>query len=139
MPPSTLQEQLIRDEGMRLKPYVDSVGKTSIGVGRNLSDVGISQAEALILLAGDIKNAEDRLEQELPWTGGLDNVRHAALVGMTFNMGIGRLLQFQDFLSAMARGDYKAASVAMLDSLWAKQVGVRALRLSVQIATGIWQ
>ena len=36
-----LVQQLTRDEGIRNKPYVDTVGKVTIGVGRNLSDVGL--------------------------------------------------------------------------------------------------
>lgn len=34
------------DEGLSLKPYTDTRGKLTIGYGRNLTDVGISQAEA---------------------------------------------------------------------------------------------
>lgn len=40
-----LLSELSRDEGRRLKPYLDTVGKTTIGVGRNLTDVGISEDE----------------------------------------------------------------------------------------------
>ena len=29
-----LKEELLRDEGLELKPYTDTVGKTTIGVGR---------------------------------------------------------------------------------------------------------
>lgn len=134
-----LEEQLARDEALRLKPYKDSVGKLTIGVGRNLDDVGISRDEAMFLLANDIKNAAAHLEQELPWTGGLDEVRRGALINMTFNMGIGSLVQFHNFLAALQGGDFKRASQEMLDSLWAKQVGPRAQRLSTQIETGEWQ
>ena len=42
----TIEEQLILHEGLRLKPYRDTVGKLTIGVGRNLDDVGITRAEA---------------------------------------------------------------------------------------------
>ena len=45
-----LLSDLVRDEGLRLRPYADTVGKTTIGVGRNLTDVGISHDEALALL-----------------------------------------------------------------------------------------
>ena len=31
-------DQLKRDEGLRLTPYQDSVGKLTIGYGRNLDD-----------------------------------------------------------------------------------------------------
>src|SRR4051812_27390106 len=36
-----LVNQLIIDEGLKLSPYTDTVGKLTIGVGRNLTDVGI--------------------------------------------------------------------------------------------------
>ena len=58
---------------------------------------------------------------------------------MCFNLGIGRLLNFRNFLSALQSGDHKAAAAEMLDSLWAKQVGARAQRLALQIETGTWQ
>jgi len=135
----SLVEQLVRDEELRLKPYRDSVGKLTIGVGRNLDDVGVTQAEALALLANDIQNARSHLEQYLPWAGGLDEVREAALVNMCFNMGIGALMNFHKFLAALQAGDYKTAAAEMLDSLWAKQVGIRAQRLALQIETGFWQ
>jgi lysozyme len=135
----TLIEQLIRDEGVVLHPYTDSVGKLTIGIGRNLTDVGITQAEATYLLVNDIQNATDHLEKALPWTGGLDDVRHSALLNMTFNMGIGRLCGFTKFLVAMQAEDWKTARNEMLDSLWAKQVGVRAQRLAIQIETGVCQ
>jgi len=53
---------------LRLKPYRDSVGKLTIGVGRNLDDVGISAEEADVLLANDIAKAQAELKQALPWT-----------------------------------------------------------------------
>lgn len=58
----TLIDQLVRDEGLRLHPYIDSVGKLTIGVGRNLTDMGISQAETEMLLSNDIANAGKRRE-----------------------------------------------------------------------------
>ena len=48
-----LISQLIIDEGIKLKPYTDSVGKLTIGVGRNLNDVGISEDEARFLLGNE--------------------------------------------------------------------------------------
>ena len=134
-----LIEQLIRDEGMQLKPYKDTVGKITIGCGRNLDDVGISREEAMMLLANDAQNASNQVEQHLPWAANLDKIRFWALVNMSFNLGIARLLEFRNFLGALQAGDYKAASSEMLDSLWARQVGSRAQRLAIQIETGIWQ
>ena len=136
---SNLKDQLVRDEELRLKPYTDSVGKTTIGVGRNLTDKGISFQEAQGLLTNDIADAAADLAAKLPWTATLDDARKGALTNMCFNMGIGGLLEFHDFLAKMQAGNFSAAAGAMLDSLWARQVGARATRLSIQIQTGQWQ
>ena len=136
---ASLKDQLVRDEELRLKPYTDSVGKLTIGVGRNLTDKGISFQEAQELLANDIADATADLQAKLPWTATLDDVRKGAMLNMTFNMGIGGLLEFHDFLARMQRGDFPGAAGAMLDSLWARQVGPRATRLSIQIQSGVWQ
>jgi lysozyme len=48
-----LADQLIKHEGLRLKPYHCPAGKHTIGVGRNLEDKGITEKEAVILLEND--------------------------------------------------------------------------------------
>jgi len=133
-----LQDQLIRDEGLRLKPYTDTVGKLTIGVGRNLTDRGITQTEAFYLLDRDIDLADLDCRARLPWFDTLDEVRQAALVNMCFNLGINRLMKFKHTLECIKHGDYEQASVAMLESLWAQQTGDRSLRLAEQIRTGKW-
>ena len=134
----TIEEQLIRDEGIRLKPYKDSVGKLTIGVGRNLDDVGISQDEATLMLSNDIAAATRRIQMTLPWAASLDMVRFNVLVNMSFNLGYG-LFQFKQTLAAIEVGNWSAAAVGMLSSKWAMQVGARATRLAEQMRTGEWQ
>jgi lysozyme len=131
----TMVAELSRDEGRELKPYVDSVGKTSIGVGRNLTDVGISDAECDALLANDVARTTAWLDRNLPWWRGLDAVRQRVIVNMAFNM-LGGLLEFTQFLAAARQGNWQAAHDEMLDSKWAKQVGARAQRLATMMLTG---
>ena len=131
---ATLDEQLLLHEGLHLKPYVDTVGKVTIGVGRNLTDVGLSLPEIGNLLADDIERAR-RLVQRFPWFNDLDMVRTKVLVDMAFNLG-GRLLGFKLFLAAVGRGDYTVASTEMLNSAWARQVPTRAARLATMMRTG---
>ena len=51
--------RLIEDhEGRRSHIYTDTVGKLTIGVGRNLTDRGLSDDEIDYLLANDIKIAK---------------------------------------------------------------------------------
>ena len=131
-----LREQLILDEGLRLKPYKDTTGKITIGVGRNLSDVGISMHEAMLLLDNDVEAVEDDLDQRLPWWRGLSEARQLVLANMCFNLGIGRLTGFQNTLAAIKSEDYAAAADGMLASKWAGQVGKRAHRLAKMMREG---
>lgn len=132
-----LAEELERDEGKRLKPYKDSVGKWSIGIGRNLDDKGISQSECALMLANDIAEHLGLLDKYLPWWKSLDEVRQRVLANMAFNLGVGpsaeqptgKLLTFKTTLAAIERGDFEGAANGMSASAWARQVGVRATRL----------
>ena len=132
----TLTDQLIRHEGLMLKPYRDSMGILTIGVGRNLDDVGITRDEAIMMLNHDIDNARADLARVFPWTQNLDPVRLDALTNMCFNLGIGRLRGFARMLLALQAGDWTEAAQQALDSKWAVQVGNRSHELAQQFITG---
>lgn len=141
-----LHAQLKLHEGFRLFPYKDTEGFLTIGVGRNLQNVGISSDECEVLLASDIRRAKLALQHALPWTESLDEIRKMALIELVFNMGIGNaaigtgLLGFKKTLSAIQRSLYDEAADNLLLSKWANQVGAtRARRISEQIRTGQWQ
>lgn len=131
-----LRKSLKRHEGKRLLPYEDQVGKTTIGFGRNLTDVGISEEEAELLLDNDISRAVGEAAMRVPCWPLLDHARQEVIVEMIFNLGWPRLAGFVRFMAALERGDFTAASVEMLDSKWALQVGQRADRLSRQMRDG---
>jgi lysozyme len=131
-----LRAELARDECVRLKPYLDSVGKLTIGTGRNLDDVGIREDENDYLLTNDIIQIEQDLDRYLPWWKNLDPVRQRVIANMCFNLGIGRLLGFKNTLPAIQNGRYEVAAQGMLHSLWARQVKQRAVRLADMMQTG---
>lgn len=133
-----IREQLVRDEGLRLKPYVDTVGKMTIGVGHNLTDKGITEEQAYLLLDADIAEVQQALAG-FAWFSQLDSVRQGAMLNMAFNLGVSGLLHFPNMISALSRGDWPTASQEMMNSLWATQVGQRAIRLSQQVLVGVWQ
>lgn len=132
-----LKAQLIIDEDLKLKPYIDTVGKTTIGVGRCLDDRGITKAEALYLLDNDIASVSTELSAALPWFSKLDDARQNVLLNCAFNLGVGGLLKFVKTLEFVKQGNYKAAAAELLKSKWAGQVGDRAKRLSQIMDTGI--
>ncbi len=130
-----LAAELKRDEGVKLKPYVDTVGKLTIGVGRNLTDVGISQEEADYLLRNDIAEAQTLLDRGIQWWRTLDEERQLVLLNMAFNLGPG-LFGFTNTLAAVQNHEWEAAALAMSHSKWAEQVGLRADRLIERMRTG---
>tara|TARA_E500000178_G_scaffold331236_1_gene363941 strand:+ start:113 stop:526 length:414 start_codon:yes stop_codon:yes gene_type:complete len=134
-----LIEQLKRHEGIKLTPYKCTSDKLTIGVGRNLEDVGISEAEAEILLQNDIQRAVTQLKERFPWTLELDEVRFAALINFTFNVGIGTVSKFVNAMALLKAKNYDMAADEFLKSRWAEQVGQRAVEVTEQIRTGEWQ
>lgn len=132
-------EQLKRHEGLRLKPYRCTAGKLTIGYGRNLEDVGISNAEAEAMLSNDLERCANEVAKHVDAFDKLNDARQAVLVNMCFNLGIAGLLKFKKFIAAVNDGLFELASKEMLDSQWAKQVGNRAIELSEQMKTGVWK
>ncbi len=125
-----LEDTLIRHEGLRLKPYRDTVGKLTIGVGRNLDDVGITEDEAMYMLHTDIGRVRVQLAGSFVWYPGLNSVRKDVLINMVFNLGLGRFKRFRRLIAAIEICRWDQAAKEMLDSKWAKQVGRRAIELA---------
>lgn len=133
-----LVNELERDEGLKLKPYRDNGPKKrlTIGIGRNLEDVGITRGEAYVLLHNDIDRVTVDLNTHIPWWTELEDTRARVIANMTFNMGIEKLLEFKKTLALIQGSNFGKAAEEMLRSEWAVEVGVRAARLSRMIAFG---
>jgi lysozyme len=129
---STVREQLKKQEGVKRFAYIDTVGKTTIGCGRNLTDKGLSKAEVELFLTNDIIDAEDdarRLLSDLHFDV-LSETRKAVIVNMAFNLGYARLSRFSAMLGALKAGRYQDAAREMRNSTWATQVKGRAEELA---------
>ncbi len=131
-----MKRELRQDEGLRLKPYRCTAGRLTIGVGRNLDDVGLTENEADYLLENDVGRAMADLDRALPWWRGLSEARQRALVNMCFNMGCSRLRGFKNMLGSLRAGDGIGAAREALASRWADQVGPRAVRIAEMIREG---
>ena len=129
-----LREQLRQHEGWRTLPYTDTVGKLTIGCGRNLTDRGLSDREIRFLLDNDINDCINALAT-FPWFPDLDAMRQRVFVDLCF-MGIKRLRCFTKMLAASERGDWPTAALELLDSKYAQQVGQRAQTLAAMLETG---
>jgi lysozyme len=120
-----LREELIKHEGYSESAYPDSLGYWTIGIGHLIDGrIGgkLSQDTIYAIFEQDIENCVKDLDENLFWWRNLDPVRQRALINLCFNMGINKLLGFQNFLAHSQAGNYKEATKHLLDSKWAKQV-----------------
>jgi lysozyme len=152
---ATIIQRLMLNEGVRNKAYYCPAGKLTIGIGRNLDDNPLTEEEiavighncrgkcitneqAAYLCRNNIAQVKAQLDRELPWWRTLDIDRQFVMIDLCFNMGIKKLLTFQKTLNSIATGYYIIAGEQLMQSKYAKQVGVRARRNAYALKTGEW-
>lgn len=127
---------LLREhEGFRSRPYRDTVGKLTIGIGRNLDDRGISLAEANVMLGNDIGDAVRDLSRYVFWESA-SHARRIALINFRFQLGLAGFQKFKNTIAKLNAGDWGGAADAMLASKWAAQVPRRAKQITEMIRVG---
>ena len=134
---AALRELVQLHEGRRAFPYRDTVGKLTIGVGRNLTDRGLEEDEIDLLLANDIAIAAAACAEIFgPGFAGMSAPRRHALISMAFNMGGARLAGFRRMRAALEIDDWTTAAAEALDSRWAVQTGRRAVHIAAMLRDG---
>lgn len=136
--PAKARTMLVRDEGLRLKPYRCTAGRLTVGVGHNLDDLGISEAVAYQMLNEDVKAAEDgclSLFGEKVWNSWSEN-RRCGWVNFVFNLGLAGAGTFQNALKAAKGGNWKEVERHLKASKWYDQVGSRAERVIAMVCRG---
>ena len=131
-----LEAQLIVDEGKRNKMYMDSMYVPTIGIGHNLRDVPISDRAIRVIFEDDVAAAESDARRLVQSFDNLTDARKAVVVNMVFNLGATKFAKFRNTIAHIDVGLYDAAADGMMDSLWAQQVGQRAVRLANAMRIG---
>lgn len=140
-----LRDRLMVDEGLRLKPYYDSLGFPTQGVGHKLSNEryadlsawpDITEDHAMAWLDDDIAAASDQAAAEFTWFAPLDGIRQGVIIEMVFQLGIERVLGFKHMIIDMARGNYSNAADEMISSLWHTETPKRCEHLAAIMRTG---
>ena len=90
-----LLHTLIRHEGIKYKPYRCTAGKLTIGVGRNIEDVGISESEAMHMLKNDVAVVAAQCMGSFEWylTWGCLSLNSLKRLYRTSSLGISRRLE----------------------------------------------
>lgn len=113
-------------EGFSRLVYECTSGYATIGYGRNVEQVGISKEEADIMLNNDIAQCLKELRGIMNRFDDLPDKAQLVLVDMCYNLGLSKLLNFENMLDAIDAGNWQKASEELLDSRYAKQVKRRA-------------
>jgi len=128
-------DMLIKNEGMMCNLYTCKAGKTSIGVGRNLTDIGISEEEARFLAKNDKERAIKNLDKHWAVWRSFPKEAQLVCIDMTFNLGINGFMGFRKTRALMEMGMWLEASEELLDSKYKIQVGDRAYRNSAKLSS----
>ena len=131
-----LLHTLIRHEGIKYKPYRCTAGKLTIGVGRNIEDVGISESEAMHMLKNDVAVVAAQCMGSFEWYANLNEHRQEAIINLVFNMGLSKFKQFKKTISYIESGDFEKAGAELLDSNYARQVKGRAVEVANRLSEG---
>jgi lysozyme len=141
-----LREELTIDEGCIDKIYLDHLGYPTFGIGHLILetdpehgqevDTPVSKERIEECFEDDIEGVLTDLDRNMPWWADLCEDHQRVIANMCFNLGINRLLKFKKFLGALQEHDFETASVEMMDSRWATQVGPRSTRLRDRILKG---
>lgn len=135
-----LKEQIKHSEGVRTTAYKDTLNNWTTGIGHliRLSDEEyliekeLTEEEVDQIFITDLNQAIDDARKFI----SQDSIPEEAffvVVDMAFNLGLPKLMRFQNFQQALRDKDFVQASFEMLDSLWAKQLPNRSKRLAKQM------
>lgn len=130
-------QQIRQDEGFRQKPYEDTKGFLTIGIGHNLSSKPISVAAVNQIFADDLN---DTLSDCLrmfgdAWDRFPDLVKLGCL-NLMFNMGFTTFSQFDRTRDLLISGQYKEAGKNLLGTKWAKDVRAQRATRVTQLFMG---
>ena len=113
-------EMLKRSEGVELRPYKDTTGKWTVGVGHlmlpNDEMKDYSEVEVNTMLKSDLKLAEDTINRLV--LVPLTQTEFDALVHFTFNVGI-RAFKLSTLLRKLNNKQYIGAANEFM--AWTKQ------------------
>ena len=120
-------------EGYSKKMYKDTLGYPTIGIGFLVSSLELDEDVCDIILERRLKKNEEVLQRKMTYYSNLPIEVQNIIQNMYYQLG-NRLFNFVKTLHYIENGKWRAASLEMLQSLWAKQTPNRAKELSERMA-----
>jgi lysozyme len=131
------KEEIKKEEGFRMETYYCTEGHLTGGYGHKMlegEEVPKDKAGWDKLFERDFARAVTGADDLLMICPNINEIARNIVVEMVYQMGAYGVSKFKGMLKALQDGDYKQASVEMLDSKWAKQTPNRAKRMAERMA-----
>lgn len=131
-------------EGKRYKPYKDSLGLWTVGVGHLIGDGKtlppemnrtFTEEEIQQMFVKDYMHHKNAAEK-IPGYDNLNDNGKAGLIDLTFNMGPTWWKKWPRFTEAVKNGDVSSMVESLRNSKWYTQVGNRAEKVVSLIKNG---
>jgi lysozyme len=139
-----IMEMIKIHEGVRTKPYKDSLGLWTVGVGHLIGDGKslppewdreLSMKEVDELFAKDYMHHKEMATKTPGWDKA-NETGQAAMIDLAFNMGGAWYKKWPNTAKALESGDFNKAADGLKDSKWYTQVKGRAVKIVDMIRNG---
>jgi len=104
-----IQNYIKKNEGLKLKPYKCTAGKTTIGYGRNIEDNGITKDEADFMFYTDFSNCLNEYEKIFEGIK-IDDTAEMVCLDLLFNLGLPTFKKFKKFINCIKWKEYREAA-----------------------------
>ena len=122
---AVIADYVMRHEGLKTEPYMDTEGKLTIGIGHCLDTKPISQRACMVIFEDDCMDVERDLTKLVYDFDKLPDRAQMVLFDMVFQLGLGGVQKFKKMLLAIQERDWDKASDECLDSRYHKQTPAR--------------
>jgi lysozyme len=138
-----IKQMIIKHEGIKTRPYQDSLGLWTVGVGHLIgngkslpADMNreFSKDEVMAMFEKDFAH-HYKIAQNTPGWDKANETAKGAMIDLAFNMGQW-WNKFPNTAKALASGDWAGAAAGLRDSKWASQVKGRASTITGMIEQG---
>lgn len=134
----TLEQRIMRHEGLTTFPKPDAKDMWVIGYGHDLTEdqaqdysMGVSQPEAMDMLDSDIAAVkQETIDAGFMWMALLSPVRKDVIYEMCFQLGAEGVLEFTGMIAAIIAKHWQLAHDEMIRSIWDKQTPARCVELA---------
>ena len=132
----SLIDDIKKHEGFSSVVYKCTAGKLTVGYGKRVKYLKVTQEQAEEWLKEDLENLKYVLADKYDWFLPAPQEVKDIVMNMAYQLGPTSFSKFKRTIKLFKNKDYEGASIEMLDSKWAREdTPDRAKELSERLAS----